>query len=479
MKAKSIILRTILGVGLLTLVLSACEGKEDKPYGDVATTDLCLCESDWFPHSQTPAPPEGKGSPFDTTSTTNCIFQQWTWQKFLWLTKQPTDTSNPLFIDSLNQVTSEMQAVPAQAGASVVLQSFKQAGPDGILQTTPAYSASGTTRDTVFYAIYVNDIMQNAAIAFADSLINGTLPRTNTSTFPIGSLELKTSWVPTSSLPSGASSDYYTTTGAILQQNGSYKQTEVALLGMHVVGVVINHPEFIWGTFEHKGIAPLFDWDSQTVSSSTDMLLFAQGLASDINGIRWNSGADSPYTADQAFMLYEYGTPRLNDSTFMKTSQTNAAQNFNNIDSLNVCVAAAISGPWNNYFQNGALWIDTDDLTPQQQADTLVYLAGNLKKSEPGDITRGSVNAANLTMETYTQTFQHTAGDIAASNLVNCFTCHNAQAATDTVSPIYISHLFDGYLSTRDGATVDKVNQQRLLDHIATFVKAAEEDKKE
>jgi len=201
-------------------------------------------------------------------------------------------------------------------------------------------------------------------------------------------------------LSSGTVSDYYTTSGAILQQDGTYKYTEVALLGMHIVGVVINHPEFIWGTFEHKNMAPLYDWNSKTVSNDTNTLLFAQGSASDINGIRINNTDSLPYTPDQAFMLYEYGTPRLNDSTFMNTSQTNAAENFNNIDGLNACVAANISTPWLNYFQNGALWINTDGLTPQKQADTLVKLANHLHNSEPGDITRGSVNAANLTMET-------------------------------------------------------------------------------
>ena len=58
----------------------AVEPVEEVAYNKTATQSLC--ESDWFPHTQTPAPSEGKGSPFDVSSTTNAIFHQWSWQKF-------------------------------------------------------------------------------------------------------------------------------------------------------------------------------------------------------------------------------------------------------------------------------------------------------------------------------------------------------------------------------------------------------------
>lgn len=47
-------------------------------YADNAA-ESCNCEAGWFPHEQTPAPAEGDGSPFDSSSTTNCIFHQWSW----------------------------------------------------------------------------------------------------------------------------------------------------------------------------------------------------------------------------------------------------------------------------------------------------------------------------------------------------------------------------------------------------------------
>ena len=37
---------------------------------------------------------------------------------------------------------------------------------------------------------------------------------------------------------------------------GKFVTVTVALLGLHVVGQTVNHPEFLWGTFEHKMNSP-------------------------------------------------------------------------------------------------------------------------------------------------------------------------------------------------------------------------------
>ena len=87
---KNLFTSILLTLGLL-FSISACKEKENKKepvaYEEATVNSTCNCETSWFPHDQTPAPEEGKGSPFDTTSTTNCIFHQWSWQKFLYLTK--------------------------------------------------------------------------------------------------------------------------------------------------------------------------------------------------------------------------------------------------------------------------------------------------------------------------------------------------------------------------------------------------------
>lgn len=82
---------TVLSLMLLNSCTSktASTAKQNKEYAveTMSPNSLCLVQPSWFPHSQTPAPEEGKGSPFDVSSTTNQIFHQWSWNKFLWLTK--------------------------------------------------------------------------------------------------------------------------------------------------------------------------------------------------------------------------------------------------------------------------------------------------------------------------------------------------------------------------------------------------------
>lgn len=455
----------VLLIGLIgILAFAACEEKEEKKpvaYDEVLTSTSCDCESDWFPHSQTPAPEEGKGSPFDTTSTTNCMFQQWAWQKFLWLTKP--EGNNPLFLDSLIQVTSHMQPVTQQSGATVVLTDTAQAGPGAILKTNPAFNSTGD-QVTVFYSIHIDQTLQNAATTYLAQIASGTLPPNNTATFPIGSLEVKMAWVETSALPSSEVSNYFTTTAAYANGSG-YENKEVALLGMHVVGVVINHPEFIWATFEHSSMAPVYDATNGTVSSSDQTLLFAQGSASNIDGIRWDGSTSQPRTADQAFALFKYGVPLDAGGGYMSTSQQEP-ENFNNIDGLNTCVAANLTDVWKNYFYNGAIWINTDGLTPTQQADTIVSLAGNIKHVTPGSIARGSTNCANLSMETFVQTFESSASKIDASNLVNCFTCHNANGFSSgtPVSPLYISHIFNAAVESEAGKSAEEIRQLKAIE---------------
>ena len=84
----SLLLIIIIAVGLWLFLFNKNNGiyKDGASYA-TASADSCNCETSWFPHEKTPAPKEGDGSPFDSKSTTNCDFHQWSWQKFLWVTK--------------------------------------------------------------------------------------------------------------------------------------------------------------------------------------------------------------------------------------------------------------------------------------------------------------------------------------------------------------------------------------------------------
>ena len=444
-----------------------------------------LCESNWFPHSKTPAPEEGKGSPFDVPSTTNAIFHQWSWQKFLWLTKPTTEVvllpiitrgvptpiklkvKLPLFLNpkKMHQVTSHMQEVVQQEGAALVLTDTLQAGSSGVLKTNPAYNKDNKS-ETVFYSIHMSPTMKNAAEKFKDSILNGKLKKNNLSSFPVGSLELKVSWVAKNAIPDNEIANYYTTVAAVSRDGKTYVNTEVALLGMHIVGVVENHPEFIWATFEHDDLAPNYDWKLNKASSTENKLLFAKGSTSGIDGITWEK--TSPKLKYKAFDLFEYGVPRNLNGELMDTSQEESI-NFDNIKKINTCVKQNLKDVWRKYFYNGSIWIDTDGFSTKQQAQVLVGLRNATSNGEPQSFARGSLNCANVTMETYTQTFQDSIQKIDVGNLANCFSCHKAVSYTDNSSPIYMSHVFDAYMTAKEGKTFNEVELLKAKQEIEEF----------
>ncbi len=477
---------TLLCVALLFFT-SCEEKKKDNTEKDSGTTttkakaqanyDLaeantldttCACDTSWFPHTQTPAPAEGADSPFAASETTNCIFHQWSWQKFLWLTvPDTTDEKTPFFLRdaSIKQVDPYMKPVTISSGTTVALSTSEaeQAGSSAILETNPNFNTSGTS-GTVLYAIYMNDTMYDAAVTFAEGINNGSIPASNTEAFPVGSFELKTSWVSTSVIPEAELENYYTTKATL---DGS--PIEVALLGMHVVGVVENHPEFIWATFEHVSMAPAFDWTKGTASADTQKLLFKEGSVSDISGIKWTGVS----TAEE-YTLFEYGVPRVEGTdptkNFMTTSQSEP-ENYNNISAINDCVADNLTDVWVNYAYDGSIWINTDGLSPTKQIDTIKQIGYGLGAATPGSIARGSLNSANVSMETYTQTFESSLSDISASNLANCLSCHNSPSFSDpsNTSALYISHVFDGYLQKQQGSSTEEVKKMKVDEFKQTF----------
>jgi len=478
MKKTTITVKAVLLIAILSICLTSCK-KEEKKVDEVKTEAAkeeglatykkggvapCLSKASWFPHTQTPAPAEGKGSPFDVSSTTNCIFHQWSWQKFLWVTKPEGDL--PLFLHQkeIIQVNDAMEPVTQREGVSVVLTDTIQAGSKhGVLKVNPEYNSETGKAFTVHYSIHTSLTMQDAAEDFKEALASGKLPADNLETFPVGSLELKVSWVDAAAIPNNKLGNYYTTMAAVIDKDGkTYTNTKMALLGMHVVGVVENHPEFIWATFEHDDMVPNYDWKANTASSATQKLLFAEGSTSGLDGITFIKDKE-PVLANKAYDLFQYGVP-VTVSGYMETSQSEP-ENFDHIKEINASVAANLEGVWKNYFYNGSIWIDTDGMTPEQQAQKIVELGNNIGSATPGSSARGSLNCANVTMETFTQTFQSDISDINVNNLANCFSCHNPSSFSGNTSPIYLSHIFDKFIQINDGKSDKEVELMKDEQH--------------
>lgn len=455
----------------LCFVIVSCnnESTENKTtqYASSVTEDSCNCEPYWFPHNQTPAPAEGDGSPFDVSSTSNGIFHQWSWQKFLWLTK-PLSSGNPLFIDSLKQVNKYMEDVKPLNGISLVLDDSLQAGGKKVILTTNATYGEDKKSHTVYYSIFVNDILGNTSKQMKALITKNSDLVNNNFVFPVGALELKISWVDINSLPANEVQNYYTRKAIIMPFK---KQVTVALLGMHVVGVVKNHPEFIWATFEHKNMAPNYDWNATTsqdvsVSSNTNMLFFQKGISASYKNLIYDS---TKLGNQNVFTVYQRGVPKLAGDKYMAVSQSEPI-NDENIIRLNSCVNEGLNDIWQNYFYNGSIWINTDGLSSTTQADTIVALGYNIGNAMPGSIARGSLGAFNITMETFQQAHQELTS-MNANSLTNCLSCHGATANISISgksgqfnSPLYLSHIFRSYLNGDPNTTKSQIDVLRNKD---------------
>ena len=417
-------------IALLSFYACDSNSKSDKQIEDSSdnseyvnsSTPNCTAPASWFTQvngtRKTPAPNEGPTSVFANNKTvTNCDFHQWSWQKFLWLTNESNGV--PLFMDQLIQVSSSGGKLPTDQG--IILVDTAQASDTTDILRTPGDNGKPST--TVYYSIFVDKSMYAAILKY------GPVAAQNPSqlkdvVFPVGALEVKASWIDASALEDPSS--YFVTNGTI-----AGKKARVALLGMHVVGVVENHPEFVWATFEHHELAPMYDWEQATptsdapVQSKVDYPFFSKNAISTVKNITSQNG---DYT--NVFSVYKYGVPVQKEikgsfdvQVFMETSQ-NGSENFNHIRTINESVQKQLSGIWNNYFYNGSIWINTEGYEGTAAQAALLDSKGfNLSSSEPGDLTRGSVAAYNITMETYVQVgFGHpTIYGQTAKNLVNCF----------------------------------------------------------
>lgn len=418
-------------LSVMALCLYACGG-EDKTEGTdlaekpAADSGACLAPKEWFPHDSTKKPSDSGAF------TTNCEFQQWSWQSFLWLTQTmpggglrfesfatPADLANaaggtlPAF--SARNASTALRLMPRtkKSDDPTTLDEINQAGSQGLLVDTNGRA--------VYYSMYINDVfyefVRKNGLYDPQTLANAP----DTLNFPVGAMELKASW---KIVGAGEKADGFYTRTAVINKlttvNGKVvvdpTQTEevtVALVGLHIAGVVEGHPEFIWATFEHKNNAP---------TMSADMLNQMLHLNSDSSIRAFNKLPVS----DKNWTFYKAGTPvgqsntdnagivKLTDpAAQILTPATNAYiqyaqgggtdENRTNIITMNESVLAQLNDPiWSNYYLGGAIWLNTPNaLVPNSTQQNLIT---------------GSKTLSNSTMETFTQ-------KVLSQN--NCFQCHN------------------------------------------------------
>lgn len=427
-------LSAILVLAVLLLTGAACSGTDDGPEApatqaadtavatEAAAASACTAPAAWFPHSQTPRPDD------NANFTSNCDFHQWSVQMFLWLTQTMPDGqlrfehfARPSALltpgggtpPPYDQVAGEAAATMPRVAKSddpTLLNEVNQAGSLGIM-VDPHNRA-------VYYSMYVNqtfyDFVVDNGLYDPDTFYQAS----DTMNFPVGSLELKASWKILDD-PDGGDQGWYTrwmtiselaeVDGQVVVVPGETETVRVALVGFHVAGVVNQHPEFIWATFEHRDNAPTL----------TDAQLAAYLDASD-------PSINQQPVSDQSFTFYRAGTKFVDSNqnnvglleltstadqtlTPITDAFTQYAQgggsdsNRDNVRNLNQSVHQQLTDPvFGTYDYGGAVWLGAND--------------GLVPNSTLQDLMVGSTALSNVTMETFTQ-------KVLEQN--NCFGCHN------------------------------------------------------
>ncbi|WP_146662403.1 hypothetical protein [Enhygromyxa salina] len=383
--------------------------KLDLPPDLPPAPDACLADKSWF---TAPSQPDGSKFP-GNDKVTNCDFHLWSIQTYLWLTSKQGDQTvfeafanpNALFVPGGPTKPypghdpgegEVMLARMAKDSSSADIADVFQAGPGNEILVDQ-------NGEVVYYSNHLDkqfwDFINAADNQFWDlAKLQAANPELD---FPVDSLELKASWRVAEKngkvLIPDADERFYVVETEIpvveVDADGDVTETEkrvpakMALIAIHVAGVVEHHPEFIWATFEHVDNAPDCAAVGQPTTGQTWSLYDGKASASACNQYYPNN----PLGPVNVCRAQPHGAG----------SDTNQG----NIVSLDKQLRELTAGTvWANYTYVGAIW------------STGVVPLNN----PPPDDLRGSLILANTTMETFKQD-------------ENCFSCHNAGVHDVTV----------------------------------------------
>lgn len=427
----------------LALALSGCGPKPEEPAAKPelaaavpeATAAACKASSSWITN---PSPPDEIAA-----SETFCDFYQFSWQWFLaQVSPAPDYASNNERVFETNRLHNpaiasgqcSMPAVLGRAMASKMLamradkpQEFEEVQADG-------------------NALYD----QNSNILYYNVWYSDEECQSNQNGFAWGTFEIKIAW----KVLTNPDTSFYTMQATL---PGGSQPVTLGLVGFHIANWTANHPEMIWATFEHKTNAPLCDGSSAMPASGWS---FASNDAAQCLSANQVPGGNPPSTA---CAQYTFNTP--DPFTTPNPPQTNTPNNIcrqfaygnqpgtainGNDNAANLLAIQQLNdqlvGPsgmltklpdtdpmaiWKNYEMIGGIWTKDGASSGNPPVSHTVH-ANTGDKIVPGDPKspqRGSLELANMSMETFQQ------GD--TSWAPNCFGCHGF----DTATPLNVSHI--------------------------------------
>ncbi len=267
-------------------------------------------------------------------------------------------------------------------------------------------------------------------------------------------MEVKTSWVQVTNpdpskyvLISAVVPVYQISTDGKVWKPAGEKPATLALVGIHVVGSLTNHPEMAWSTFELFGNTPnaayqylngqgavtqvpqntsgswLFCQTNCQSPFNTELATYAPPTAPNIVAATSAPIGPSNTLRQKAFGA-AYGTAP-------NAGVSSDAQSNSEVITINDTVLSQIlnGDVRKNYYLVGSTWT-TSGAVPD----------GAYSPSTPTNTEIGTSQLQNSTMETYQQ-----GTDNLWSPTTNCFGCHNASTNKDKTT-VEVSHIWPNLL---------------------------------
>lgn len=367
-------------------------------------------------------------------------FHFWSYRKYLHLTQFYNDQKErtqdlPYFLNSVNyyQYDDKGDSIKSEK-KDFILSSFKQAGgAQAILNTS-----NDLGNFTVYYSIHINKIMHDKMMSY-DSLLkidydnlqerDSLVKLLNDDKYPLGSEEIKVSWVDQNAIPKKLQSNYLTVDAKI-----KGKKHKMCMLGMHIVGMVEKFPELLWATFEGGNLAP------QNLQNKTDLTNLTEWerdnhpglIAGNVHDSWLFYKKDGTSTKNKNSVLdynkckkkkFEHQMYRKNPLGFNQTDLRVSRGDsfypfvFNHFLAINNMKKIAEKKADIKLRYNGSIWLNESN--PEIFFGELENLYASKKSMLDKDVVSesslaGSLRCSNITMESYQQD-------------KNCFSCHSAR----------------------------------------------------
>lgn len=373
-----------------------------------------------------------------TLPTPDCNFHQWSFEAFVWATALDSD-GVPRFLklptpDDLLSADAKA-AEPAPRPLKLAARSLMPHGTAGFTEGAGAIVEAdgnvlvGPNGYPVYASVHMNPSYFQTA---KKNLIvnNGYTTQPPDSFFDVGAAVFKATWLrldPGQQPPAGA----YTTqaqvpvltvlrtktTIAIVPVAGKFETVTVALVGLHVVGYTVNHPEFLWATFEHKLNAPAVPDNTFTPGGSNPNAFTFYKANTPFSAVN-QANTPPALTFDTRTQRFAPINNVVLENQTGGENQQGGPQNVLSVNASGQTFLAGEKGPQSlfaNYNLGGTVW-----MLPNSY---------NLSSNQTNAV--GSVNLANTTAESFFQVAQNQ----PIANVQNCFSCHNATSFSFQSSP--------------------------------------------